>query len=76
MASVSHFLVIYQQLSLRAEVLILSPSAPSSNATSRLRISHLQSYRCGTVETNPTRNLEVSGSIPALAQWVKDLTLL
>jgi len=26
--------------------------------------------------TNPTRNHEVQGSIPALAQWVKDLALL
>ena len=25
--------------------------------------------------TNPTRNHEVVGSIPALAQWVKDLVL-
>ena len=25
--------------------------------------------------TNPTRNHEVSGSVPALAQWVKDLAL-
>ena len=25
--------------------------------------------------TNPTRNLEVVGSIPGLAQWVKDLVL-
>ena len=29
----------------------------------------------GTEETNPTRNHEVSGSIPGLTQWVKDLTL-
>ena len=29
----------------------------------------------GTAEMNPTRNPEVSGSIPGLAQWVKDLAL-
>ena len=26
--------------------------------------------------TNPTRNYEVAGSIPALAQWVNDMALL
>ena len=26
--------------------------------------------------TNPTRNYEVAGSVPALAQWVNDLALL
>ena len=31
---------------------------------------------CGAVETNPTRNIEVSGSIPGLTQWVKDVGLL
>ena len=29
----------------------------------------------GTVETNPTRNHEVEGSIPGLVQWVKDPVL-
>jgi len=29
----------------------------------------------GAVETKPTRNQEVSGSISGLAPWVKDLVL-
>ena len=31
---------------------------------------------CSAVETNPTRNREVVGSIPGLAQWVKPPALL
>jgi len=30
----------------------------------------------GAAERNPTRNREVVGLIPGLAQWVKDLALL
>ena len=33
------------------------------------------SSHCGSVEMNLIRNHEVSGSIPGLAQWVKDLVL-
>ena len=42
------------------------------------QLKHKKSWnsRCGTVETNLTRNHEVVGSIPGLSQWVKDLVLL
>ena len=36
----------------------------------------LGSSHRGTVETNQTRNHEVVGLIPGLAQWVKDPVLL
>ena len=40
----------------------------------KIRANFLSSCR-GTVEMNPTRNHDVTGSIPDLAQWVKDPAL-
>ena len=53
----------------------------TENVTDQLSVMKLnqksknQSSCHGAVETNPTRNHEVEGSIPALTQWVKDLAL-
>ena len=40
-----------------------------------IKLEHGGSFFHGAVVTNPTGNHEVVGSIPGLAQWVKDLTL-
>ena len=47
----------------------LYPQTNNQNGT-------LVSSHCGTAEMNPTRNNEVAGLIPDLAQWVKDQELL
>ena len=39
------------------------------------KVAHNRSSCHGEAEMNPTRNYEVSGSIPGLTQWVKDLAL-
>ena len=32
-------------------------------------------YCCGSAEVDPTSTLEDEGSVPGLAQWVRDLAL-
>ena len=39
------------------------------------KTKNFRSSHCGAMETNPTRNHEVEGSISGLAQWVKDPAL-
>ena len=52
------------------------PRYPSRSRNHKLwestKMSYPREFLLGTVARNPTRNHEVVGSVPDLAQWVKD----
>ena len=61
--------------SLAQEVACASGTAMKEGKREGSKGSKFWSSHRGAVETNPTRNHEVTGSIPGLTQWVKDLVL-
>ena len=58
----------------------IKPKKPKLNVSSSKSAETIYNKRGGVPIvvhwlTNPTRNHEVAGSVPALAQWVNDLAL-
>ena len=64
----------YREVYSRVSAIIL-PSCNNPYVEIKHNYVKSQSSRCGSAVTNPTNIYEDAGSIPGLAQWVKDPVL-